>query len=265
MTTLNIEWLTQIDSTNSELLRRAAAGSVQAPHTLVAALQTHGRGRAGRVWRSDVENLCLSMLLELPLPVAEIAPLTLALGVAARRALLRARPALGALDMQLKWPNDLYLNGAKLGGILLEVAKSTAQKTSPTTLVVAGIGVNLRLAQGLAIAQDYTDLACHGIALNARELAPLIAAQWLDAAANFAESGLRDFMGEWQAADLLYQQPLSLADDQYDATLSRDFWHGAGISARGGLLIRRGEQTRELLAGEVARAQHGATVRVRKR
>jgi biotin-(acetyl-CoA carboxylase) ligase len=300
MITHPIEWLEQIDSTNSELLRRVAVGAVRAPHTLVAAQQTQGRGRAGRAWLSGAENLCLSMLIELPLPVAAIPPLTLALGVAARRALLHACPRLGRLKMQLKWPNDLYLNGVKLGGILLEVAKNSPEislaerrhgktslaerrhgktslaerrhgktplaerrhgKTSlaepvtqqtnmlPKTLVVAGIGVNLRLAQGLDISQEYTDLACHGIDLTARELAPRMEAAWTAAAADFALSGLRDFMCEWQAADLLFGQQLILSDGTSAAP--EVGWVGAGIRANGALIVQCDDQIRELFAGEI--------------
>ncbi len=243
-----IEWVDEIDSTNSELLRRAAAGTARAPQALVAERQTHGRGRAGRRWISpgklqNAENLCLSVLIDVAVPLAEIAPLTLALGVAARRVLPQ---------IQLKWPNDLFLDGKKLGGILVEVAKS-----SPTSCtLVAGIGINLRMPQALEIDQlngidpaftelAFTDLASHGLFVGARDLAPLIVAAFLAAALDYVSHRLTNFFAEWHAADALAGCALIVSDDP------GTHWRGLGISTRGGLLIGFGDQVRELVAGEV--------------
>ena len=239
--TANIEWVDEIDSTNSELLRRAAAGSAHAPLALVATRQTLGRGRAGRRWISpgqSAENLCLSILIDLDVPLAELAPLTLALGVAVRRVLPQ---------ILLKWPNDLFLGGEKLGGILVEVAKSSTKRCT----VVAGIGINLRmpknieLGQAIEIDQKYTDLASHGLFVSARELAPLVVAQFLAAAADFTAHRLTNFLAEWRDADALSDHALVVSDDPHTA------WRSVGISPRGGLLLGYADQVRELVAGEI--------------
>ena len=232
-----IEWVDEIDSTNSELLRRAAAGTARVPQALVAARQTAGRGRAGRRWiapgpMQNAENLCLSILIDVAVPLAELAPLTLALGVAARRVLPQ---------VQLKWPNDLFLEGKKLGGILVEVAKSSAKRCT----VVAGIGVNLALPQTIEIDQEYTDLAAHNLFIRARDLAPLIVAQFLAAATDYADNRLANFFSEWHVADALAGRPLIVSDDP------TTHWRGLGISARGGFLVGCGDQVRELVAGEI--------------
>ena len=232
-----IEWVDEIDSTNSELLRRAAAGVARAPQALVAARQTQGRGRAGRRWISpgpaqQAENLCLSMLIDVAVPISELAPLTLALGVAARRVLPQ---------VQLKWPNDLFLAGKKLGGILVEVAKSSPGCCT----VVVGIGVNLRMPQTIDIDQQYTDLAGHGLFTSARDLAPLIVARFRHAATDYASNRLINFADEWRAADTLVGQKLIVSDDP--ATL----WCGLGISAVGGYKVGFGDRVRELVAGEI--------------
>ena len=248
-----IEWVDEIDSTNSELLRRVAAGTAHAPQALVAARQTHGRGRAGRRWISpgklqNSENLCLSVLIDVAVPLAELAPLTLALGVAARRVLPQIR---------LKWPNDLFLDGKKLGGILVEVAKS-----SPTSCtVVAGIGINLRMPQTIEIAQIngvdpaftdlvFTDLSSHGLFVSAHNLAPLIVTQFLAAANDYAARRLTNFFAEWRDADALAGRALIVSDDP-GCDDPNTHWRGLGISTRGGLLIGFGDQVRELVAGEV--------------
>lgn len=232
-----IEWVDEIDSTNSELLRRVATGIAHAPQALVAMRQTEGRGRAGRRWISpgalqNAENLCLSLIIDIVVPLAELAPFTLALGVAARRALPQ---------VQLKWPNDLYLGDKKLGGILVEVAKSSAQGCT----LVAGIGINLRMPKSVEIDQEFTDLSSQGLYVSARELAPRIVAQFLAATKDYAAHRLTKFLSEWRDADALAGRALIVSDDP------TTHWRSLGISERGSLLLRCGERVRELVAGEI--------------
>lgn len=237
-----IEELALIDSTNSELLRRAAQGGFVHGHVLIARAQSAGRGRANRVWVSQGTdsgpgNLYMSMMLALPKPLSEVAALTLALGVAARR-------ALGLAQVQLKWPNDLQINGKKLGGILLEVAKATPTASQ----LVAGIGINICLpAQaGRHIDQPYTDLHSQGVQRNANSLAVQIAEQWLRACQEFSSNGLQGFMAEFHEADALFGQPVQLID-------SPDVdWRAQGIAADGTLCVVSGEQHRFLRSGEVS-------------
>lgn len=235
--THSIQWVEEIDSTNSELLRRAASGLANVPQALVAQRQTHGRGRAGRSWvspgpKQNAENLCLSVLMDVPVPLAELPPLTLALGVAARRALS---------GVQLKWPNDLFLDGKKLGGILVEVAKGS----NTLCTIVAGIGINLRMPQSIEIDQEFTDLARHGQYQSAHDLAPRIVTQFIAAAADYAKHRLTNFFNDWHDADALKGRELILSDDPMGN------WRALGISERGGLLVGLGAQVRELVAGEV--------------
>ena len=95
-----VEVLPEIDSTNSELMRRARAGQLD-PVLLVAQSQTAGRGRLGRGWVSSPGD-SLTFSLGLPLAPADWSGLSLAVGVAVAEAL---GPGIG-----LKWPNDLWLS-----------------------------------------------------------------------------------------------------------------------------------------------------------
>ena len=148
-----VEVLPSIDSTNTELMRRARAGLCE-PTLLVAEQQTAGRGRLGRVWQSDV-GASLMMSLGLPLAPKDWSGLSLAVGVSVAESLQPVLPPLGAgqpARVGLKWPNDLWLGGAagdrKLGGILVETAsfvapQAAAAPASTARYVVVGIGINV--------------------------------------------------------------------------------------------------------------------------
>ena len=128
------------DSTNDEA-RRLIAGGERGPWWIVAARQTKGRGRLGRNWISPPGNLFASLVLH------DIGDMTTApqLGFVAGVAAMRALKALQVdTDVSLKWPNDLLLAGAKLGGVLLEIVTvPTGDLRAPSAPVaIIGIGVN---------------------------------------------------------------------------------------------------------------------------
>lgn len=121
-------------STNDEAARLARAGAHHGT-VVIAQAQTAGRGREGRPWASPAGlGLYLSAVLRPPLPLSEVPPLTLAIGVG----LCEAIRATGA-PAALKWPNDVLIDGKKLAGVLVE-----AQSQGPRLeAVIVGIGVNL--------------------------------------------------------------------------------------------------------------------------
>src|SRR5687767_15853605 len=95
----------------------------QSPVLLAAEEQTAGRGRRGRRWHSAPgAGLTFSLGRRIRRPARELAALSLVAGVAAARALR----ALGVRQAALKWPNDLLVDGAKLGGILVETRSQGA-------------------------------------------------------------------------------------------------------------------------------------------
>lgn len=128
----------ELDSTNSEAMRRVAAGE-RGPLWILANRQTAGRGRSGRNWATPTGNFAASLIFEPGCPTAMVPQLSLVAGVAVHRALDAVWPA-GAADgrLRLKWPNDIMVAGAKMGGILVE---STNFGTG--LVAVIGIGVNI--------------------------------------------------------------------------------------------------------------------------
>lgn len=152
------EVLPALDSTNTELMRRARAGHTD-PVLLVAEQQTAGRGRLGRDWQS-VRGDSLTFSLGLPLAPVDWSGLSLAVGVSVAESLQPALPLPGSAlpRIGLKWPNDLWLGGAqgdrKLGGILVETASFVVPQaaapahTAPGRYVVVGVGLNVRPQHG---------------------------------------------------------------------------------------------------------------------
>lgn len=125
----------QLTSTNDEALTLARSGD-RGNLWIVAARQSQGRGRHGRIWSSPRGNLYASLLLIDPAPVHRAPELGFVAGVAALRALREFLP--GDPGLAIKWPNDLLYRGAKLGGILLEGSHLPDGRLA----TVAGIGVN---------------------------------------------------------------------------------------------------------------------------
>jgi BirA family biotin operon repressor/biotin-[acetyl-CoA-carboxylase] ligase len=131
----------ELDSTNDEAKRRAQAGE-PGPMWIVAARQTKGRGRLGRIWTSLDGNLHASLLLSGFGPPLVAPQLGFVAGLAAISALIDATGAGGRFA--LKWPNDVLLDGGKLAGILLEGVQQPPSPTAPQGgfACVIGIGVN---------------------------------------------------------------------------------------------------------------------------
>ena len=137
---------TEIDSTNSVARRMGSEQSeLQFPALLVADRQTQGRGRGGHVWWSPDGCLMLTLVItseQLPADRSLWSQLALLTGVSAAAAVDTVCPE---LNVQLKWPNDLYLKGKKLGGILIESFSGERVLSSERTLFAIGIGINVAM------------------------------------------------------------------------------------------------------------------------
>ena len=128
-----------IGSTNDVAMGLGQAGE---PHgaIVLAEYQTAGRGRAGRVWVSEKSSgIHLTVLLRPPVSPVHAPMLTLLAGIAARDAVVD----LTSLPCDIRWPNDLILNGKKLGGVLTEMHAEPDR----VRFVVIGIGINVNHAK----------------------------------------------------------------------------------------------------------------------
>jgi BirA family transcriptional regulator, biotin operon repressor / biotin---[acetyl-CoA-carboxylase] ligase len=224
-----VEVLPEIDSTNSELMRRARAGRTE-PTLLVAEQQTAGRGRLGRPWQSAVGD-SLTFSLGLPLAPRDWSGLSLAVGLSVAESL---HP-----DIGLKWPNDLWWQNRKLAGILIEAATSGGHSQ-----VVIGMGINIqpRSAEGLstppAALTELWPEATAGQALL--RLMPPLVRTLLD----FQQHGFAPLQARYAARDVLLGGEVQTSDGLQGLCL--------GVAADGSLRVRAGAQETAINSSEVS-------------
>jgi len=211
-------------STNDDALAAARSG---APHgsVFVADEQTAGRGRRGNSWlAAPGESLLFSVIVRPELELAQASALTLSIGLALRDATL---PLVAPSDsVQIKWPNDLYVNGKKLAGILLE----SQLQGERLQAVVIGVGLNVATRDfPQEIAARATSLSLLGEKSVERE--PLLQSL-LDAIAarldEYQRSGIAGILEELNASDALFGKPVRV-----DAVTGV----GRGLDAQGRLLL----------------------------
>ncbi len=141
--------LDEVDSTNSEAMRRASVGAEEGL-TVLANRQTAGRGRLQRQWHTIAEHtLAMSVLLKPPLAPEKIPQISLLTAVALHHALSPLAP-----DIRIKWPNDILHHGRKIAGILTEMRAEPGRVQA----VVVGMGINVNAPSG-GWPKDITDIA----------------------------------------------------------------------------------------------------------
>lgn len=183
----------EIDSTNAEAMRRAAAGE-RGPLYITATHQTGGRGRSGRTWTSAIDSLAATLLMAPGSPLAALPQLSLVAGIAAHQVISDALPTVSRAECRLKWPNDVLIGGAKVCGVLVESAVLGSD-----AVAAIGIGINVGATPQLAD-RTAAALAPHGAATGVAALRTALArslARWLDvwaAGANFT-SVRRSWLG----------------------------------------------------------------------
>jgi BirA family biotin operon repressor/biotin-[acetyl-CoA-carboxylase] ligase len=238
---LAVHW--ELDSTSSELLRRAA-DDPRDRLVCLAEIQTRGRGRRGRAWRMPLGGgIALSVLKRFDAGMAALSGLSLVAGIAAVQALEDC----GVAGVGLKWPNDLVARGRKLGGILVELGGDALGPCHATI----GIGLNVRLdaAAAAQIDQPWIDLAAlAGDAVPPRNrLAARVLARLFDALEQFAQSGFAAFAADYARRDALCGLAVRVlrADHAQEGV-------ACGVDERGALRVAFADGERSVDSGEVS-------------
>ena len=132
----NIIFLEEVDSTNN-FAHKLEPSLQKHGVAIVAENQTTGKGRLGKNWHSiDSAGLYCSIIISPDFKLDDLAKVTLISGLATAKTIEK----LTGLTIGLKWPNDLFCNGKKLGGILTE----TLSLDAPNPILVVGIGINIK-------------------------------------------------------------------------------------------------------------------------
>lgn len=229
-----------IDSTNQYLLDRLAG--LQSGDACVAEYQQAGRGRRGRKWISPFgANLYISMYWRLEQGPAAAIGLSLVIGIVMTEVLRD----LGADQVRVKWPNDLYLNDRKLAGILVELTG----KTGDAAQIVIGAGVNLamRNAQAGDINQGWINLQEAGVRIDRNVLAARLITELRSALHCFEQEGLAPFLPRWEVLDNFINRPVKLIIGEKEI-----FGISRGIDSQGALLLEQDGVVKPWVGGEIS-------------
>lgn len=236
----NVVVLPVIDSTNQYLLDRIH--SLHSGDVCVAEYQQAGRGRRGRKWFSPFgANLYLSMYWRLEQGPAAAIGLSLVIGIVMAEVLHR----LGADQVRVKWPNDLYLHDRKLAGILVELTG----KTGDAAHVVSGAGINLtmRRIESDVVNQGWINLQEAGITIDRNKLAVSLIEELREGLQLFEQEGLAPFLPRWEKLDNFVNRPVKLIIGEKEI-----FGISRGIDAQGALLLEQEGIVKPWMGGEIS-------------
>ena len=196
----------EIDSSSEYLKRRYLQKNEQATHVCFAESQSAGRGRRGRPWVSPFgTNIYCSVYRLVHRAPGDLAGLSLALGVA----VIRALNAVSVTGASLKWPNDIYLDGKKLGGVLIDLV---GEMEGPSQ-IVAGIGLNILMPdnESKEIDQAWIDLRRYNGQFSRNQLAGELLTAMLEVIRQYEQQGFESFISEWETYDVLSGESVTLS------------------------------------------------------
>jgi len=237
-----------IDSTNSYLLRRLPNQNKNL-QVCLAEYQDAGRGRRGRQWISPFgSHIYMSMYWYLEQGMAA----AMGLSVVAALAVSDAIKTLYKIDVQLKWPNDIYYNGVKLAGILIDLE---GQALEPCHCVI-GIGLNIDMPKKIAekVDQPWTDLQMvvttgsdESIEINRNELAAKLIESLTSRLKQHQLQGLNSMINEWAEQDFYLNKSVKLITGTREKIgICR------GINNQGALLLETDGLVSPIYGGEVS-------------
>ncbi len=236
-----LDILLDVPSTNTYVFERAANYMGQR-YALLAEKQSAGKGRRGRTWVSPFgKNLYLSLLVTFHGGIASLEGLSLSVAIAIERALVK----LGIEGIGLKWPNDLYAQGKKLAGILLEV---TGEYSSHCQVVI-GVGLNLALSErdSAQIDQPWAQLRSLKPGLSRNLVAATVLDELLKVVDEFDRDGFAPFQSYWAQRDIFMDKEVRLIGGNQDKIGTVK-----GVNRKGELLLKTQLGMESFNAGEIS-------------
>ena len=233
----------ELDSTNAEAKGLAVRGAPEGT-VVVAEVQNAGRGRLGRRWTSPAgKGLLFTAVLRPDLPMSEAHLLTLVAAAATAEAIDKHV----ATKVSIKWPNDLFINDRKVGGILLEI--SGEQDETDWVLVGIGLNVNTEFSD-LPVALRRTATSLKMVTGEVVDRSELLAAVLLNLEKHYKAAlrgGFERAISAFRERDYLHSRTVSIETRQGPVT-----GEAVGIDERGALLIQLPERRiRSFHSGDV--------------
>lgn len=253
-----LERVNETRSTNDDLLERWRAGQLIDPVARIAHQQTAGKGRAGRSWLANPnDSICFSLAYPFKRTPAELTGLSLLVGLAVISGIAQAcdlsEDDLHRAGLRLKWPNDLLLNNAKLGGILIEGGQ--AKPGDPTWMII-GVGLNLKNAQSIEISlQAGQKAGAVDQMLGAPKKLPDTEYLWLKLIssfenyfAHFDQKGFEIYQDQWSKWDAYQDQAVCLSGTGKESI----YGIAKGVDKTGALLLEQENKMIAIHAGDVS-------------
>ena len=240
-----LEVLFEVDSTNTRLMKSPPPPPGCAD-VCIAELQNAGRGRLGRKWLAPFgSGIAMSVSWTFSDGARALPALSLGVGVAVSRALAR----IGAVQMGLKWPNDIWYGDRKVGGVLVEIR---AEAGGPAHVVI-GVGINVSVPPA-----DRSKMEAGGARVAAVEdacatppsrnrIAGALLDELLGMLCEFEQAGFAKFRDEWMALDALGGRAVRvLVGERAENGTAR------GVDVEGALLLERDGQMQRFVSGEAS-------------
>ncbi len=214
------------------------------PAVCVAEYQSQGRGRRGRTWVSPyAQNIYISVAWLFRIPADQLSGLGLVIAVAIVRLLNEY-----GLKGEIKWPNDVLVDGKKIAGALIE----SRFKGTGSACVAIGVGLNFNMDPGAGadIEQPWTSMTqeLHSTdMIDRNEVVGRLITMLVRACEDYEKSGLELFLPEWQSHDMCVGREIEVMTE-----------HGCqqgvakGINAKGGLIVKINGVESTIYAGDVS-------------
>jgi len=226
----------ELNSTNDYLIEIANPNEYC---LCVAESQTKGRGRNLKRWQSPNNvNIYMSLSFSTNQELKNFSSFSLVSALAVHNVLLKQN-----IFTEIKWPNDIYLNKKKIGGILIESFAKGREN-----LIVVGIGLNVFMENNTEIERDWTSLKLEfeNIEIDRNEIISEIANEVLMLKSNFEKKGFNGFVKDFNKLNFLKDKKVFLSNSIYKEGTALD------INSDGSLNIRIDNQTKKISSGEVS-------------
>ena len=226
----------EIGSTNDYLLENSKKNKIS---ICLTESQTKGRGRNSKEWQSPkYENIYMSISFSTNQDLKFFSSFSLVTALSVQKALTKHK-----FDTKIKWPNDIYINSKKVGGILIETLSK-----DKNNIVVVGIGLNVFMKSNSKIDREWTSLILENesMSIDRNIIISDIANELLIDKKTFEEKGFGAFRKNFNELNILKNKKVSLSNSQYDDVVALD------VNEDGSLNLKTKGEISKIFSGEVS-------------